>query len=85
MAQEWASRPRPIPRSLLFALVPTAAWFLLRPLLEPVPALPALYAVLGLSILAFLGSLCLVPALGPTFIRANLKGRDLLKTYDTPM
>ncbi len=27
----------------------------------------------------------LVPALGPTFVKANLKGRDLLKTYTTPM
>lgn len=85
MAQERALRPRSIPRPLLFVLVPTAAWFLLRPLLEPAPALPALHAAFGLSIFAFLGSLYLVPALGPTFIRANLKGRDLLKTYDTPM
>lgn len=85
MAQEQAIRPRPLPQALLFALVPTAVWFLTRPLIEPAPALPALHAAFGLSILAFLGSLYLVPALGPTFIHANLKGRDLLKTYDTPM
>lgn len=85
MAQDQALRPRPLPRVLLFTLAPTAVWFLVRPLIEPAPALPALYAAFGFSILAFLGSLYLVPALGPTFIRANLKGRDLLKTYDTPM
>ncbi|KAI0323597.1 N-acetylglucosaminephosphotransferase [Cubamyces sp. BRFM 1775] len=85
MAQDQALRPRPLPKALIFTLAPTAAWFLVRPLIEPAPALPALYAAFGFSILAFLGSLYLVPALGPTFIRANLKGRDLLKTYDTPI
>ena len=85
MAQEQAIRPRSLPNILLFILVPTAAWFLLRPLIDPIPQLPALYASAGLSIFAFLGSLYLVPTLGPTFIRANLKGRDLLKTYDSPM
>ena len=76
---------RPLPSVLLFAFVPVAAWLLLRPLLDPLPPLPALHASLGLSIFALLGTLYLVPALGPTFVRANLKGRDLLKTYDTPM
>ncbi|KAI0366619.1 hypothetical protein BV20DRAFT_971538 [Pilatotrama ljubarskyi] len=85
MAHVQALRPRPLPKALLFLLGPTAAWFLVRPLLDPVPALPALYAALGFAILAFLASLYLVPALGPAFIRANLKGRDLLKTYDTPI
>ena len=85
MAQEPAIRPRPLPNVLLYTLVPTAAWFLLRPLIEPSPPLPALHASVGLSIFSLLGSLYLVPALGPTFIRANLKGRDLLMTYDSPM
>lgn len=85
MAQEHALRPRTLPKLLLFTLVPTASWFLLRPLLEPAPPLPALHASVGFSIFALLGSLYLVPALGSTFIRANLKGRDLLKTYDNPM
>ena len=85
MAPEPAIRPRPLPNVLLYTLVPTAAWFLLRPLIEPSPPLPALHASVGLSIFSLLGSLYLVPALGPTFIRANLKGRDLLKTYDSPM
>ncbi|TBU26006.1 N-acetylglucosaminephosphotransferase [Dichomitus squalens] len=85
MAQEQAIRPRPLPNVLLFISVPTAAWFLLRPLIDPAPPLPALHASVGLSIFALLGSLYLIPALGPTFIRANLKGRDLLKTYDSPI
>ncbi|KAI0647720.1 N-acetylglucosaminephosphotransferase [Trametes meyenii] len=83
MTQVQALRPRPLPRALLITLAPTATWFLVRPLIAPAPALPALYAAFGLSIYAFLSSLYLVPALGPTFIRANLKGRDLLKAYDT--
>ncbi|KAH9925429.1 N-acetylglucosaminephosphotransferase [Epithele typhae] len=85
MAQDSAVRPRALPRVLFVALAPIAAWFLLRPLLEPAPSVPALYAAVGFSIFAFLGSLYLVPALGPTFIRANLRGRDLLKTYDDPI
>ncbi len=85
MTQEQALRPRPLPKVLLFALAATASWFLLRPLIEPAPPLPALHASIGFSIFALLGSLYLVPALGQTFVRANLKGRDLLKNYDTPM
>ncbi len=85
MTQETALRPRPLPKVLPYALLPTAFWFLLRPLIDPAPPLPALHASLGFSLLALLASLYLIPALGQTFIRANLKGRDLLKTYDTPM
>jgi UDP-N-acetylglucosamine--dolichyl-phosphate N-acetylglucosaminephosphotransferase len=78
-------RPRHLPSVLLFSLVPVAAWFVVRPLVEPVPPLPALYVSFGLSIFALLATIYLVPALGPTFVKANLKGRDLLKTYSTPM
>ncbi|KAF8349304.1 N-acetylglucosaminephosphotransferase [Amanita rubescens] len=78
-------RPRPLPSALLFGLVPVAAWLVVRPLLDPIPALPALYTSLGFSLFAFLATLYLVPALGPTFVNANLKGKDLLKTYYTPM
>ena len=77
--------PRPLSPVLLFGLVPVASWFIVRPFLEPVPSIPALYSSLGFSIFAFLATLHLVPALGPTFIKANLKGKDLLKTYQTPM
>ncbi|KAH9936690.1 glycosyl transferase family 4-domain-containing protein, partial [Fomitopsis serialis] len=66
-------------------LLPVALWLLLRPLLDPSPPLPALYASLGFSILALLGALYFIPLLGNTFVRASLKGRDLLKTYDDPI
>jgi UDP-N-acetylglucosamine--dolichyl-phosphate N-acetylglucosaminephosphotransferase len=78
-------RPRPLPLILLFGLVPVATWFVVRPLLNPAPPLPALYTSVGFSITAFISTIYLVPALGPTFVKANLKGRDLLKTYQTPM
>jgi UDP-N-acetylglucosamine--dolichyl-phosphate N-acetylglucosaminephosphotransferase len=78
-------RARRLPSVLLFSLVPVAAWFVVRPLVDPVPPLPALYVSVGLSIFGLLATIFLVPALGSTFIKANLKGRDLLKTYSTPM
>ena len=76
---------RRLPSVLLFSLIPVAAWFVVRPLIDPVPPLPALYASVGFSIFALLATIYLVPALGPTFVKADLKGRDLLKTYSTPM
>ncbi|VDB95754.1 unnamed protein product [Peniophora sp. CBMAI 1063] len=81
-----ATAPRPLPGFLLLSvLVPAAAWFIIRPVIAPVPALPALHVSLGMSILAFIGTLYLVPAVGPSMVKANLKGRDLLKTYSTPI
>ena len=77
--------PRKLPSVLFLSLVPVGAWLLIRPLLDPLPPLPAFHAALGFAIFAFLSTVYLVPALGPTFVKANLKGRDLLKTYDTPM
>ncbi|EIN12901.1 N-acetylglucosaminephosphotransferase [Punctularia strigosozonata HHB-11173 SS5] len=77
--------PRPLPSVILLSLVPVGAWFIVRPLLSPAPPLPALHACVGFSIFAFLASLYLVPALGPILIKARLSGRDLLKTYDTPI
>ncbi len=76
---------RRLPSVLLFSLVPVAAWFVARPLVDPAPPLPALYASFGFSIVALLATIYLIPALGPTFVNANLKGRDLLKVYSTPM
>ena len=76
---------RRLPSVLLLSLVPVAAWFVVRPLVDPVPPLPALYASFGFSVLAFIATIYLVPALGPTFVKANLKGRDLLKAHSTPM
>ncbi|KAF9454763.1 N-acetylglucosaminephosphotransferase [Macrolepiota fuliginosa MF-IS2] len=80
-----AIKPRPLPTILLVGLVPVAAWFVTRPLLDPIPPLPALYASVGMSIFAFLATIHLVPRLGPVFIAANLKGRDLLKIYNDPI
>jgi UDP-N-acetylglucosamine--dolichyl-phosphate N-acetylglucosaminephosphotransferase len=76
---------RRLPSVFLLSLVPVAAWFVVRPLVDPVPPLPALYVSFGFSVFALLATLYLVPALGPTFVKANLKGRDLLKVYSTPM
>ncbi|KAG6890803.1 hypothetical protein C0995_003236 [Termitomyces sp. Mi166 len=73
--------PRPLPRVLLLGLVPIAVWFVVRPLLDPVPPLPALYTSVGFSIFAFLATIYLIPALGPSFVKAGLKGGDLLKPY----
>ncbi|RDB17881.1 UDP-N-acetylglucosamine--dolichyl-phosphate N-acetylglucosaminephosphotransferase [Hypsizygus marmoreus] len=75
--------PRPLSPVLLFGLVPIATWFVVRPLFDPVPPLPALYTSVGFSIFAFITTIHLVPALGPAFVKAGLHGRDLLKTYST--
>ncbi|KAL0581027.1 tunicamycin resistance protein [Marasmius crinis-equi] len=77
-----AIAPRPLPNILLVGLLPVAGWFILRPFLDPVPSLPGLYTSFGFSIFAFLAVLYLVPAAGPSFIKANLYGKDLLKIYD---
>ncbi len=52
---------------------------------RPVPPLPALYTCFGFSIFAFLATLYLVPTLGPTFVKANLKRKDLIKVHHAPM
>ena len=78
-------RQRSVSLVLLFGLVPVATWFIVRPLLDPVPPLATLYTSVGFSIFAFLATLYLVPALGPAFVKANLKGIDLLKIDKTPM
>ncbi|KAH8108709.1 N-acetylglucosaminephosphotransferase [Phellopilus nigrolimitatus] len=75
-------RPRPLPSTLgLSVLLPTAAWFVLRPLIDPALALPSLFTSVGFSIIAFLATLYLVPALGPVFVKAGLKGKDRAKVY----
>ena len=83
MAQ--APRPRPLPTVLLVSLIPVASWFVVRPLLDPAPQLPALYTSFGFSTFALLAALHLVPMFGPTLMKAGLKGRDLLKVYSDPM
>ncbi|KAI6114113.1 hypothetical protein F5141DRAFT_1104313 [Pisolithus sp. B1] len=49
--------PRPLPSVLLLSLVPVAFWFIVRPLLDPPPPLPALLTSVGFSIFAFLAAL----------------------------
>jgi UDP-N-acetylglucosamine--dolichyl-phosphate N-acetylglucosaminephosphotransferase len=78
-------KQRPLSNILLASLIPVAAWCVARPLLDPVPSLASLYISFGFSIFAFLSTLYLIPALIPAFLRANLKGRDLFKTYKEPM
>ncbi|KAJ2935193.1 hypothetical protein H1R20_g1918, partial [Candolleomyces eurysporus] len=77
--------PRPLPKVLLFGILPVALWFVIRPLIDPIPPVPAIYTSIGFSLLAFLITIYLIPALGQTFIKANLKGRDLLKIYADPI
>ncbi|KAJ7784659.1 N-acetylglucosaminephosphotransferase [Mycena metata] len=78
-------QPRPLPSVILFSLVPIAAWFVVRPFIEPIPPLPALYTSFGFSIFALIATLYIIPAVGPSFIKANLKGVDLLKNDKTPI
>ncbi|KAF8548659.1 hypothetical protein OG21DRAFT_1489204 [Imleria badia] len=77
--------PRPLSNLFLLSLLPVAAWFTLRPFLDPPPPLPVLFIAIDFSILAFPAALYFIPALGPRFIQANLKGRDLLKVYNNPI
>ena len=70
--------PRPLSAPLLASLLPVAIGLIVRPLMTHLP-LAALSASLGFAVLAFLSTLFLVPALGPAFVKAGLKGQDLLK------
>ncbi|KAK7056696.1 tunicamycin resistance protein [Paramarasmius palmivorus] len=86
MAKNPATVPRPLSSVLLLGLLPIiAGWFIVRSFLDPVPSLPALYTAIGFSIIAFVATIYLIPALGPTFIKARLSGRDLLKVYSDPI
>lgn len=76
---------RKVPSSFLFFLLPVALWLLVRPLLDPLPPLPALHASLGFAIIAFLLVVYIVPVVGKNFVLAGLYGKDLLKLDDTPM
>ena len=79
-------QPRSLPgNAALAVLIPTATWLIFRPFIDPVPRLPVLYTSLGFSIIAFLSTLYLVPVLGASFIKAGLKGKDLLKVYKDDM
>jgi UDP-N-acetylglucosamine--dolichyl-phosphate N-acetylglucosaminephosphotransferase len=83
----------PLPTLLLYTLPPIALALILHPLLPIIlpdsilavvtiparPALPALQANIGFSLLAFVGAVIAVPYVGHAFIDKGLKGRDLLK------
>ncbi|KAL0057140.1 tunicamycin resistance protein [Marasmius tenuissimus] len=80
-----ALAPRPLPPLLLLSLLPIASWFVLRPFLDPFPPLPGLYTSFGFSLFAFASVVYLVPKAGPSFVKAGLWGRDLLKVYGDPV
>jgi len=83
----------PLPTLLVYTLPPIALALILHPLLPILlpdsilevitlparPALPALQANIGFSLLAFVGAVIAVPYVGHAFIDKGLKGRDLLK------
>ena len=72
--------PRRLPSLLPAVALPLSLSLILHPLLSTNPhSLPALEASFGFTILAFLASLYVVPALGPAFVAKGFKGRDLLK------
>ncbi|KAF7299059.1 UDP-N-acetylglucosamine--dolichyl-phosphate N-acetylglucosaminephosphotransferase [Mycena indigotica] len=78
--------PRPLPSTpLLVGLLAIATWFVVRPFVDPFPPLPTLYTSVGFSLYALLATLYVIPAVGPAFIRANLKGVDLLKLDKSPV
>lgn len=79
-------KPRKLPSKFALGLILAwSAWFIGRPLLDPIPTLPSLYVSVGFSLIAFLATLYLIPVLGPAFVNAGLKGRDRAKVYDDDM
>lgn len=82
-----------LPYLLVYTLPPIAITLIVHPLLPlflprsvlelvplpPHPAFPALQANIGFSLLAFVGSVLVVPYVGQAFVEKGLKGRDLLK------
>lgn len=77
---------RKLPSTLILTvLAPASAWFIFRPLIEPIPALQALYTSIGFSIAAGIITAYIIPHLGPSFVKAGLKGKDLLKVDKTDM
>ncbi|KAH7105269.1 UDP-N-acetylglucosamine-dolichyl [Auriculariales sp. MPI-PUGE-AT-0066] len=69
---------RRVPLLVVASLVPAAGWLIAQPFVSKVP-FPVLSISAGFAILAFIWTAHLIPLLGPSFVRANLKGRDLLK------
>ena len=73
---------RRVPLVLVAGLVPVAGWLIAQPFLAKIE-LPVLSVSAGFAIFAFIWTAHLIPLLGPVFVRANLKGRDLLKPGST--
>jgi hypothetical protein len=63
---------------LLSVSIPLAASLAWQPLVHNVQ-FPQIYASLAFSVIAFVSTLVLIPRFGPAFVKAGLKGRDLLK------
>ncbi|PAV17501.1 N-acetylglucosaminephosphotransferase [Pyrrhoderma noxium] len=81
-SSEMSLKPRKLPSRLtLTSLLSVSAWCILRPLFEPVPALPSLFTTFGFSIIALLATLYLIPIISPLFVKAGLKGKDRAKVY----
>ena len=77
--------PRKASPLLLGSLLPVAFWLVVRALITPAVALPALYSSLGFSLFGAVAVAYVTPLLGPSFVNAGLKGRDLLKKSDEVM
>jgi UDP-N-acetylglucosamine--dolichyl-phosphate N-acetylglucosaminephosphotransferase len=84
-------KSRKVSLAPLFSVsIPLAASLAWQPLVHNVK-FPQLYASLAFSVIAFVSTLVLIPRFGPAFVKAGLKGRDLLKkslddvSVDTPL
>ena len=85
-SSEMSLKPRKLPSTLILtSLLSVSAWCILRPLFEPVPALPSLFTTFGFSIIALLATLYLIPIISPLFVKAGLKGKDRAKVYNDDM
>jgi hypothetical protein len=63
---------------LLSITVPLALSLAWQPIMHDVK-FPQIYASLAFSVLAFVATITLIPRFGSTFVKAGLRGRDLLK------
>lgn len=78
-------RPRHVPTSVVTFLTPVSFSIIALPFISPSLPLPGLYASVGFSLLALVATASLIPLLVPRFLRAGLKGKDLLKTSGQDM
>jgi UDP-N-acetylglucosamine--dolichyl-phosphate N-acetylglucosaminephosphotransferase len=76
---------RRIPRVLTLFILPVAFALVAAPFFYASATLPFLSASLGFALWAFVITVNLIPVLGPSFLAADLKGKDLLKRDDRYM